>query len=337
MQEMENKDNNTTMMALAALMFFSPFIAHTIRTQTTPLADKDKSFIGGYCTLWYITLFLLILSTVLGVTSYLYTYAALGVAYTVAMWILLLLLLIGSICIIAGVPLHLDTGAPVFFAPIQEKKSAILYFLPFYNIWMRYHLHSFQNPNRRLKESLLRWTFFLVLCVSNHPVLLSILLIIITLRAATLFVGIDILPFQVKEQINHLFTKNPEELRWYISGTIVYGARSFARIFHTPILQPSLQASIDQEKELYSRLYPIKWYPLLWIEYLIGGALLTATVLWLAPGREMLSYYLPLIILGGRYLIMIVVWQHLPRLPLAREILLLLRLPFFLFSRRTHE
>jgi len=51
MEENTIKDNNTTMMALAALMFFSPFIAHTIRTQTTPLADKDKSFIGGYCTL----------------------------------------------------------------------------------------------------------------------------------------------------------------------------------------------------------------------------------------------------------------------------------------------
>jgi hypothetical protein len=78
---------------------------------------------------------------------------------------------------------------------------------------MRYHLHSFQSPNRWLKESLLRWTFFLVLCVSNHPILLSILLIIITLRATTLFVGIDVLPLKVKDQINHLFSKNPEELR----------------------------------------------------------------------------------------------------------------------------
>lgn len=338
MQDLEKKtDDTTTMMALAALMFFSPFIAHTIRTQTPSLADEDKSFIGGYCTLWYITLFLLLLSTVLGVTSYLYTYASLGVAYTVVMWILLLLLLIGSVCVIAGVPLHLDTWAPVFFAPIQEKKSAILYFLPFYNIWMRYHLHSFQTPNRWLKESLLRWTFFLVLCVSNHPVLLSILLIIITLRAATLFVGIDVLPLKVKDQINHIFTKNPEELRGYISGTIVYGARSFAKIFHTPAQTPSLQTSIDEEKELYSRLYPLKWYPLLWIEYLIGGALLTASIVWLAPVKDVFTYYLPLLILGGRYLIMIVVWQHLPRLPLAREVLLFLRLPFFLFSRRAHD
>jgi hypothetical protein len=52
MQDLEKKtDDTTTMMALAALMFFSPFIAHTIRTQTSPLADEDKTFIGGYCTL----------------------------------------------------------------------------------------------------------------------------------------------------------------------------------------------------------------------------------------------------------------------------------------------
>jgi hypothetical protein len=100
---------------------------------------------------------------------------------------------------------------------------------------------------------------------------------------------------------------------------------------------PSLQTSINQEKELYSHLYPLKGYPLLWIEYLIGGALLAASIVWLVPEKDVLSYYLPLLILGGRYLIMIVVWQHLPRLPLAREVLLLLRLPFFLFSRRAHD
>ena len=55
--------------------------------------------------------------------------------------------------------------------------------------------------------------------------------------------------------------------------------------------------SIDQEKELYSRLYPLKGYPLLWIEYLIGGALLTAIILWLAPEKVLLTYYLPLALL----------------------------------------
>ena len=337
MEENTLKDSNTTMMALAALMFFSPLIARNLRNHTPSLSDEDKAFIGGYCTLWYITLFLLLLSTALGISSYVYSYAALGVGYAVAMGILLLLLLVGSLCILANVPLHLDVTTPLFFAPIQEKKSAILYFLPFYNIWMRYHLHSFQSPNRWLKESLLRWTFFLVLCVSNHPVLLTILLIIITLRVATLVVGIDVIPLHVKDQINHLFSKNPEELRWYVTGTVVYGARSFAKIFHAPTESTSLQMSIDQEKELYSRLYPLKGYPLLWIEYLIGGALLTAIILWLAPEKVLLTYYLPLALLWGRYLIMILVRQHLPRLPLAREVLLFLRLPFFLFSRRAHD
>ncbi|MEI7562164.1 MAG: hypothetical protein WCJ39_00065 [bacterium] len=214
MQDLEKKiDDTTTMMALAALMFFSPFVLHMMRSHVPPLSDKDKAFVGGYCTLGYITLFLLVLSSGLGIASYLYVSPALTIGYAVSIGILLLLLLVGSLCIIANVPLHLDSSAPVFFAPLQEKKSAILYFLPLYNIWARYHLHSFQSPNRWLKESLLRWTFFLVLCVSNHPLLISVLVIIITLRAATLFVGIDVLSLKVKDQVNALFNKNPEELR----------------------------------------------------------------------------------------------------------------------------
>ena len=332
-----SSEDNKTPLALAALMFFSPFVQYGLSHQTPSSSPDDHQFISWYITLGYLTLVLLIISVWLGVRNYLTPYVVLEVGYSISMGILLFLLLVGTICILADVPLHLhQQDAPTFFT-IQQKRSVLLYFLPLYNVYLRYHLHTFDQPNRWVKESLLRWTFFVVLCVSYHPILLGVLLMIIILRIATLMVGIDVLPLHVKQQINLIFTKNPEELRWYITGICRYGLQAIGHIFHPASIQTSLQSYVDEEKEKYSRLYPLSQYPSLWAEYILGCLLIGWLIWWINPDKTLFTYYLPLVLLGGRYLIMVIFRQHLPRLPLAREIILFFRWPFsFLFSRHTH-
>gem|GEM_PF-3777466 len=47
----------------------------------------------------------------------------------------------------------------------EEKDTIILYFIPLYNIIIRYTAHQFDQPNIRVKESLLRWAIWAIISI----------------------------------------------------------------------------------------------------------------------------------------------------------------------------
>ncbi|MFA7718217.1 MAG: hypothetical protein WC875_05890, partial [Candidatus Absconditabacterales bacterium] len=109
-----------------------------------------------------------------------------------------------------------------------------------------------------------------------------------------------------------------------------------------PQIPLSLSTAINEEKTAYSYLYNTKDTAKIWREYGIGLLLGIVYRYFLRPDFTSRTIYLPLALIIGRYLLMLVVWKHLPNLPIAREIRLLLTLLFiqpfrFLFARHRHD
>ncbi|MEI7558861.1 MAG: hypothetical protein WCJ45_09105 [bacterium] len=92
-----------------------------------------------------------------------------------------------------------------------NRKDILLKYLPAYDIYLRYASHSFEKPNRWIKESIILWTLFGIVCLSGNIFLSSTLLILIIVRIASLMSDIDFLSIPIKQQLNKIFVKNPEE------------------------------------------------------------------------------------------------------------------------------
>jgi hypothetical protein len=71
----------------------------------------------------------------------------------------------------------------------------------------------------------------------------------------------------IKEKINPIFTKNPEEIRGYVTGFCVYLGRGITNAFRKSKTPLSLNTAINEEKTAYSYLYNTKETPRIWREY----------------------------------------------------------------------
>ncbi|MEI6119298.1 MAG: hypothetical protein WCP92_09210 [bacterium] len=85
--------------------------------------------------------------------------------------------------------------------------------MPLYNIYIWYKIHIFDKPNWRVKESLILWTVFLILSFLGNVLISSSALLLIIFRISALMSDIDFINIPVKQRLNKLFFKNPEEIR----------------------------------------------------------------------------------------------------------------------------
>gem|GEM_PF-1803664 len=125
--------------------------------------------------------------------------------------------------------------------------------MPLYNIFIRYNTHQFMQPNTWVKESLLRWTIWVVIGISQSKILLVFRTILILIRVVTIAAGIDILQDKIKNIINQVFTVNPEELWSYIIASLDF----FSQKVQQKIIQPSRKELLEAYKKTYSHLHPI--------------------------------------------------------------------------------
>lgn len=150
--------------------------------------------------------------------NYLFDIKILSVTYTISIFILIGLLIISVVSILSDISLIKSTSHVSQGYTIEgNKKDIILKYLPIYNIYLRYQAHSFDKPNRWIKESLLRRLLFIIACMTGSITITSIIIILIILRVASLMSDIDILNTKTKYTINRFFLKNPEEIRGYVT------------------------------------------------------------------------------------------------------------------------
>ncbi len=326
-EETKTRDTNVkTQLSLAAALFFSPLVQNILKRASWDITDQDKQFIQGYIKFGYITLLFWIIAITTGVLNYLFDINILSITYTISIFILIGLLIISVVSILSDISLiktHGDQVSP-WYAIEGNKKDIILKYLPIYNIYLRYHTHSFDKPNRWIKESLFRWMLFVVSCMMGSVVISSCIIIVIILRIASLMSDIDMFNTKIKYHLNTIFFKNPEEIRWYITGFLRYLAKASLHVFKK--MEPySLDNEIAQEKEIYSRIIHTQDNIAIITEYLVGIAIAIWLIYLIKPDFTVRTYYTWLILIVARYATMAVQLRHLPHLPIARELILLVK------------
>ena len=227
----ENK-NNKIELSLSAIMFFAPLIRNKIST-SQKISPEEKNFVLWFIKLGNVNIFLLVLNILLQIFYYFYDLAILKTIWIVLISILWISLTIWSIFAISN--------KSIFSKDIWQKtnhKKNLLYYIPIYNIYIRYKKHNFENPNIEIKESLIfRWLLTMVAIVFKNT---NILIAISILWIIKLILNINWVNLwdKYKNFINSLFEKNPEEIRSYISATI-------KSIFNKKTLSENLQEQKD--------------------------------------------------------------------------------------------
>ncbi len=328
-------DSNTkTQLSLAAALFFSPLVQHMLTTNKRDINETERDFIRWYIKIGYVTLALAILAIASWVMNYLYPLSILSITYTISIFILIFLLLISIVSILSDISLVKWWSLAFHTSSVEgNRKDILLKYLPAYDIYLRYASHSFEKPNRWIKESIILWTLFGIVCLSGNIFLSSTLLILIIVRIASLMSDIDFLSIPIKQQLNKIFVKNPEEFFWYITWFISYIGKSITHTFIS--MQPyTLASEIHREIEVYSRIIDLQGTTSIIIEYIIWILLAIWMTMVISPDFTVRTYYAALWLLIARYAVMGLQLKHLPHLPVARELLLLFMTIISFFRKR---
>ena len=309
-------NNNKIELSLSAIMFFSPLIQNMLKKNKN-ISLEDKAFVAWSIKLWYLNIGLLLITIVLQVAFYLTKIWLMQTIGTVIMIILAISLVIWSIYAISGKSIF-NSDKNNINSDINNNKidnnnitnnklEILLNYIPLYNIYLRYKNHKFDNPDLILKESILRWSMFAIIFITaQNQVINWTILTILWVRVIALISDVDI-STTMKQKINKLFKKNPEELRWYISGTI-------ATIFN----KKTISENIITQKSNYELLFKSTSKQII-LEYAILD-LLTIWWLYIWYMADNTALIFALLFITSRYIIMLIKRNHLPHIPVIREI-----------------
>ena len=184
MNENTPLDNNKTLMALSALMFFAPLVQHTITQDKADRTASERSFISEYVRYGYITLTILVVTILVNILNISLGNTILSIIAQGLIWVLLASLVTGSVFAIAGKSLTKHLDHEIESNQIKTNAADILFsFIPVYNYSRRYKLANYQHPYRWLKESLLRWTFFTIVgSIWQNTYVISLMIVLIIVR-----------------------------------------------------------------------------------------------------------------------------------------------------------
>ncbi len=302
---MEAKINNNNLnkkieFALSAIMFFAPLIKNNIKNDNK-LTYEEKSFIYGFIKLGYLNIILLAIALVLQIF---HRNTSNKVFQNISIWILILLAILLIIwCILAIFGKNINKNKIEMTSDFDQ----ILYFIPIYNIYIRYKNHQFEWENSTIKSSIvLRSIFSLSLIfIPNNYVNLCLFIIILLKAICT----VNWLNFGTKFRnfVNNIFFKNPEEIWWYIIWTVCSLSN-----------KNWLQENINNQKKHFEFLFKtdnkqiIAEYSLLWLILLL--------FVYLGIQNNDFKIFIWTALIFFRYLIMIINRKHLPHIPVLREI-----------------
>lgn len=302
--KINNNSNKKTEFAFSAMMFFAPLIKHNIKTNNN-LSLEDKSFINWYIKLWYTNIIFLAIAIILWIIQI--TTDNL-IIKKISIWFLILTaisLILWTILVALNKNINLNND----LANIEWKQDfdKLLYFIPIYNIYFWYENHNFEWENSTIKCSILLRSIFALSAVFIMNIYVNIFILCIILIIA--LCNINGIQFwtKLKNFFNKSFLKNPEEIRWYISGP-------FFSIFN----KKWIRNSIDEQKKHYEFLFKTDNKQII-IEYILMFTLcIIGIYFWITHWKYIIVIWDILIIL--RYLIMIINWKHLPHLPIFKWI-----------------
>lgn len=305
-------------LSLASLMFFGPFIKHMISEEGLfDISEEEKKFVKWYILLGSINLGIWIIVTTLWIVSTFFPYQWINILFIAFSISLLWLLAWGSILAFSNIPLtkfqetnlNEDTTNE-----IQQDNNVLLCYLPILNFYTWYKIHDFESPQTILRESMIIWTIFGFICLSGNTWIISIFLILMIMRVVTLMILWDTSPKRWRQIIDSSFHKNIEEIWWLVLGLLL---RTMGKPFW---LAPSLWMKQDSCKLPYSYLYDLRKYSTIQWQYfllLVGTWYLLSTI---PTWTRFWFIILGVLLLWWRYIMMALVWKHLPPIPIIDDI-----------------
>lgn len=227
---MENKEfkvEDKHTYSIISILFFAPivyFIVKNYDDQDNKINDEDKDFINWYIKYWLAIDMLIIVSVIL----YFMFYYSRTIPYLVKsiadlLIIISLTMIVVWFFMIFSNKKILNKKVDIKYKKIKvDSVDMIFNYLPIYNLIQRYKEPDIKSY-RWLKESIILWSFWSIITfISLNQFLSLLILLVIILRSISLSVGIDIIPDKIKEKIDVIFSKNPEEIFWYIKWFIIF-------------------------------------------------------------------------------------------------------------------
>ena len=207
---MESRNNNAklTITAIAGILFFSHFIKRSPHYLNETI--ENKVFLDHYLKIGEINLIFLIVDLFfLGMNFFVENII---LEYGINLLSITILLLSFFAVLFAIGWYQIDFSQNEKLIPSQILK----FFIPFYNVKLWIWETNYEKPSRRLKESILRWTISSFLWIFFWKTLWCIFLTIFWIRLFLLCLKIDIIPLQLKRDINKIFLKFPHEISAYL-------------------------------------------------------------------------------------------------------------------------
>ncbi len=294
-------------MALASLFFFWPLTKWMIKRNSFNLNSQDKQFIEWYIKIWLLVAVLLLIYIAIVLSKYYYRESVLDPISKVLILVILGIIIFWVVWIFSNI--SIDEKLNIDDANV-DKKNIFLKYIPLVNIYLRYDNHNFDKPDFILKEAILLWTIFTLSLATNTLLFSVIIVVIIILRFVSILMWIEIFGKNIRENLNRLFYTNPEEVRGYISGSILYYLSKNAP-------QGSIQTFIENEKVDYRKLYNTNDIFHIKAQYILLLILVLALVYFNIWNTSILLFAWLIL---WRYGIMHFKWKHLPSIPIIKEI-----------------
>lgn len=304
MDQKQKSYSNKTELALSALMFFAPLIQNLIKKNN--IEKSDQNFLNWYIKLWYFNIILLALTIIFQITFYLKSniiFQNIGFIISIILWISLS---IWSVYAILNKEIFYNQKKQNLKQNKENLLDNILYYIPIYNIYIRYNEHKFEKPNIILKESLLLRTIFTIILLifpwENTIIAIFLLLFLRIISIANWIYWWE----KYFDIINKSFKKNPEEIWGYILGVI-------QTLFNWKKIKENI-INIKQQFEFIPKID----YKQILSQYLILIILLWFLFyLWITNNN--LNIIIASMLITWRYWTMIVKRKHVPNVPILKE------------------
>lgn len=321
---MDNQPNitNKHIRSLAAVMLFAPFLPFILKSWNYELSDEDKIFIWWYIKYWIIIDLLILASIVLSIINFFNRNIIVYYIKNIMLILWIIMIIIGIFMIFWDKDIFQEKEKiNLWYKKIQSwNMDIIFYYLPVYNFYLWYLDDKDLKSYRWIKESIILLTLWLIIIAISWNIFLNIIVFLLyILRVVSLIWWIDLINDDIKEKLDKLFERNPEEIFGYIKWVVLY---VYDKITSKTKSNFMLSTYINDAKRQYcvnidytNKLLIIEYVLLLaWIIYLSRNIniALQFQISWL-------FYLIPLIIIVWRYLVMLPS-KRLPHIPIAYEI-----------------
>lgn len=312
--EENNKEfqiNNKHIFSLAAVMLFAPFIPFILKSWDYELSENDKLFINWYVKYWLLLDLILWLAAIVWIINILNNFVI------ILNYISQILLIIGLAWIIFWI-FYVFSDKPMFLSKSLKEDyfknirawniDILFYFLPIYNFYLWYFGKQDIKSYWWIKESVIISCFWILLYLITWSFYINILFIFIYIvRIISLIWWIDFVPDHIKEKLDKLFEKNPEEMYWYLKWTAKYFIDKIKSKWHE--LNNAPQVYITNAKKEFVDVVDLSWNKIIIIEYAILTIIAVYELYYLFYELRYMVwafiYFIPTMILIWRYVVLL--------------------------------